>query len=329
MDLTGRILGHYQIAEEISRGGMGIVYRATDTRLNRDVALKVLPEDLMHDADRRRRFIQEAQAASSLEHPHIAVIHEVDQVDGLAFIAMELIRGDKMSDMLARQRFPVARTLEIASEVAAGLARAHEKQIVHRDLKPANVMITDEGHAKIIDFGIAKLIEPLVSENVNTQTSHQTDAGVILGTMTYMSPEQTRGERVDHRSDVFAFGILLHEMLAGQPPFQGKTGVETASAILHLPAPRLAALGPAVAAEVSAHIQRIVDKCLAKDPADRYQGMKDVGVDLRSARRRLESAPHTVGSRPALISGVAATPRWIYALAAASVLALIAAAVIY
>ena len=309
MDLTGRALGHYRIAEEISRGGMGIVYRATDTRLNRDVAFKVLPADLTHDADRRRRFVQEAQAASALEHPHIAVIHEVDEVDGLTFIAMELIRGDKLSEQLARQRLTVARALEIAAEVASGLARAHEKQIVHRDLKPANVMITDEGHTKIIDFGIAKLIEPAVGADVNTQTSHQTDAGVILGTMTYMSPEQTRGDRVDHRSDIFSFGILLHEMLAGQPPFQGKSGIETASAILNSPAPRLTGLGPSVVPEASADIQRIVDKCLAKDPNDRYQGMKDVGVDVRAARRRLESSSQAV---PAI--GAGPTPKWMWAL---------------
>jgi tetratricopeptide (TPR) repeat protein/TolB-like protein/predicted Ser/Thr protein kinase len=309
MDLTGRAVGHYRIAEEISRGGMGIVYRATDTRLNRDVALKVLPDDLTHDADRRRRFVQEAQAASALEHPHIAVIHEVDEVDGLTFIAMELIRGEKLSEQLARQRLTVARALEIAAEVASGLARAHEKQIVHRDLKPANVMITDEGHAKIIDFGIAKLIEPAVGADVNTQTSHQTGAGVILGTMTYMSPEQTRGDRVDHRSDIFSFGILLHEMLAGQPPFQGKSGIETASAILNSPAPRLTGFGSSVVAEASADIQRIVDKCLAKDPNDRYQGMKDVGVDVRAARRRLESTSQAV---PAIAG--APTPKWMWAL---------------
>ena len=157
--MTGRTLSHYRVGEEISRRGMGVVYRATDLRLNREVALKVLPEDLTHDADRKRRFIQEAQAASALEHPHIAVIHDVDEADGFTFIAMELIRGHKLSDILTRQHLPVARALELGTEVASGLARAHEKGIVHRDLKPANVMVTDEGHAKIIDFGIAKLLE--------------------------------------------------------------------------------------------------------------------------------------------------------------------------
>ena len=219
MDLTGRTLGHYHVLEEISRGGMGVVYRATDTRLNRDVALKVLPDDVTHNDDVRRRFLKEAQAASALEHPHIAVIHGADEVDGLAYIAMELIRGEKLSDLLTRQRLPAARSLELAAEIAAGLSRAHEKGIVHRDLKPANVMVTDEGHAKIIDFGIAKLIEGSAAAGAATQTAGNTAVGVVIGTMTYMSPEQARGESVDHRSDIFSFGIVLHEMLAGQPPF--------------------------------------------------------------------------------------------------------------
>lgn len=296
MELTGRSLGHYRVEEEISRGGMGVVYRATDTRLNRDVALKVLPQELTHSDDVRRRFLKEAQAASALEHPHIAVIHGADEVDGVAYIAMELIRGEKLSDLLTRSKLPAARSLELAAEIAAGLARAHEKGIVHRDLKPANVMVTDEGHAKIIDFGIAKLIEVSATAGAQTQTGRDTGVGVVLGTMTYMSPEQARGEIVDHRSDIFSFGILLHEMLAGQAPFRGKTGIETASAILHAPAPRLPSLGPAVITEASADIQRIVDKCLAKDPADRYQGMKDAVVDIRAARRRLDTGPQAAAA---------------------------------
>lgn len=319
MELTGRSLGHYRVEEEISRGGMGVVYRATDTRLNRDVALKVLPQELTHSDDVRRRFLKEAQAASALEHPHIAVIHGADEVDGVAYIAMELIRGEKLSDLLTRSKLPAARSLELAAEIAAGLARAHEKGIVHRDLKPANVMVTDEGHAKIIDFGIAKLIEVSATAGAQTQTGRDTGVGVVLGTMTYMSPEQARGEVVDHRSDIFSFGILLHEMLAGQPPFRGKTGIETASAILHEAAPRLPSLGPTVIAEAGADIQRIVDKCLAKDPADRYQGMKDAVVDIRAARRRLDTGPQAAAA-PATPAPMR-VPTWGWLVAAVAVAA--------
>jgi serine/threonine protein kinase/tetratricopeptide (TPR) repeat protein/TolB-like protein len=299
MDLTGRTLGHYRIEEEISRGGMGIVYRATDTRLHRDVALKVLPEDLMHDPDRRRRFLQEAQAASSIEHPNVAVIYDADEAGGQTFIAMELIRGQKMSDWLAHEHPTVTHALELAIEIASGLARAHDRQIVHRDLKPANIMVTSDGHAKIIDFGIAKLVESAAKAADETRVSQDTAAGLVLGTMTYMSPEQARGDKVDHRSDVFSFGIVLHEMLAGKPPFQGKSGLDTAAAILHAAPPRLPPLGPGVMADVGADIQRVVDKCLEKDPANRYQSMKDVVVDLRTARRRLESGSQTVPVTPA------------------------------
>ncbi|MGD9905583.1 MAG: protein kinase [Vicinamibacterales bacterium] len=318
MSLTGRALAQYRVGDEVSRGGMGVVYRATDTRLNREVALKVLPDDLVHDAERRRRFVQEAQAASAIEHPHIAVIYDVNEADGYTFMAMEFIRGEKMSEWLGRGRPTVARALEVAAEIAAGLAKAHDKQIVHRDLKPANVMLTDEGHAKVIDFGIAKLIETAGESGLDTRTSHDTGAGVVLGTMTYMSPEQARGDRVDLRSDIFSFGIVLHEMLAGKPPFQGKSGIETAGAILHEPAPRLPALGPGILPDVGANIQRVVDKCLEKSPAERYQSMKDVVVDLRAARRRLETGTHPSAVAAPVLP--VSRPRWLWPAAAVAAL---------
>jgi TolB-like protein/tetratricopeptide (TPR) repeat protein/predicted Ser/Thr protein kinase len=325
MHLTGRRLAQYEVAEEISRGGMGVVYRATDTRLNRDVALKVLPEDLVDDAERRRRFVQEAQAASAIEHPHIAVIYDVNEADGLTFIAMELIRGEKLSAWLGRGRPTVARALEVAAEIASGLAKAHDRQIVHRDLKPANVMLTDEGHAKVIDFGIAKLIEPTADGGLETRTSHDTGVGVVLGTMTYMSPEQARGDRVDYRSDIFSFGIVLHEMLAGTPPFKAKSDIETAGAILHAPAPRLPDLGTGLLADVTPELQRILDKCLAKDAGERYQSMKDVAVDLRAARRRLETGTHP-STAPQLAVATRAERRWLWPAAAVVVLAAAAGA---
>jgi serine/threonine-protein kinase len=299
--LVGRTLSHYEVLDEISRGGMGIVYRARDTRLNREVALKVLPPELVANADRRHRFVQEAQSAAALAHPHIAVIYEIDESDGQTFIAMELIRGEKLADVLARQRLNAARCLELALEIAEGLARAHDKGIVHRDLKPANVMLTSDGHAKIIDFGLAKLVEPLGGTDTEGETAvrQQTDAGITLGTVSYMSPEQARGAKVDHRSDIFTLGVVLHEMLAGEPPFKGRSHVETLSAILNSPAPRVDIRG---AGDVTDDLQRVLDKCLAKDPEARYQGIRDLLVDLRSVRRRLESgsfSPSSPAASPA------------------------------
>jgi eukaryotic-like serine/threonine-protein kinase len=190
--MTGTTLSHYEILDEISRGGMGIVYRARDTRLNRDVALKVLPPELVADADRKRRFVQEAQAAASLSHPHIAVVYEIGESDGVTFVTMELIDGRKLSDVLEGRPLSMRRALELTSEIAEGLARAHEKNIVHRDIKPANIMVTSDGHAKIIDFGLAKLVEPLSHDAHGPTIADNTAPGVVLGTTPYMSPEQAR-----------------------------------------------------------------------------------------------------------------------------------------
>ena len=271
---------------------MGVVYRATDSRLDRDVALKVLPAELMTDRDRRERFVREARAASALEHPHIAVIHDVGEEDGISFIAMELIRGDKLSAAIANGQFASnpGRALEIAIEIAEGLSRAHSQGIVHRDLKPANVMLTEDGHAKVIDFGLAKLLAPLSGDN-DTVTMGATDPAVIIGTVYYMSPEQARGGTIDHRTDIFAFGVLLYEMFSGVVPFRGQSSIETIHAILHSQPPPLRTTSlPAMAVE---DVQRIVDKCLAKDADARYQGMKDLIVDLKAARRRLDTASMT------------------------------------
>jgi tetratricopeptide (TPR) repeat protein/TolB-like protein/predicted Ser/Thr protein kinase len=298
--MIGRRLSHYDIVDEISRGGMGVVYRAIDVHLGREIALKVLPEDLVHDSARRERLLQEARAASALEHPHVAVIHEVGNADGITFIAMELIRGEQLSDTLSRGPLSQARALALATEVAEGLARAHEKGIVHRDIKPANVMVTEEGHAKVIDFGLAKPFER-ISGDAATASMHAplTNQGIVLGTAAYMSPEQARGARVDHRSDIFALGVTLYEMVTGRPAFQGQSSLDTMQAILTRPVPPL----PSVAGsstEITGELQRIISKCTAKDADDRYQGMKDLVVDLRATRRRLESAQTSTVAAPPL-----------------------------
>ena len=317
--MIGRTLSHYRVLAEISRGGMGIVYRALDVKLDREVALKVLPPELVADPERKRRFIQEAKAAAKLEHPNISVVYEIDEAEGVTFIAMELIRGEQLKDIINREKLPLARSLELATEVAEGLAIAHEKGIVHRDLKPANIMITEQFHPKIIDFGLAKLVEPLAGEGSDVETAirGETDPGKVMGTVSYMSPEQARGKQVDHRSDIFSFGIVLYQMLSGELPFKAPSGPETLSAIINAPTPQL---GSSVTDEVAPEIQRIADKCLAKDPAERYQGMKDLVIDLRSARRRLESGP------VAPIVSPPSRKRWLWVGAAAACVLLLVSA---
>jgi serine/threonine protein kinase len=292
--MIGRTLSHYRILEEISRGGMGVVYRALDVKLNREVALKVLPPELVPDAERKWRFIQEAQAAAVLDHPHIAVIFEIDEADGVIFIAMELIRGDKLRDVLVRERLPATRCVELAIEVAEGLARAHDKGIVHRDLKPSNIMVTEDGHAKIIDFGLAKLVEPLAGDASHAETAlrRETESGILVGTVAYMSPEQARGQKVDHRSDIFSFGVVLFEMLTGEVPFQGSTSADTLGAILRDPVPRLPKGKVSLVSD--AELQHVLNRCLAKDPAERYLG--------RPGRRRLRRQSHARPPRKRFVS---------------------------
>jgi tetratricopeptide (TPR) repeat protein/TolB-like protein/predicted Ser/Thr protein kinase len=327
--MIGTRLSHYDIVSEISRGGMGVVYRAVDVNLGREVALKVLPEDVVHDPERRARLVQEARAASALEHPHIAVIHEVGDAGGVTFIAMELIRGEKLSETLSRGPVAHTRALALATEIAEALGRAHERAIIHRDLKPANVMITEDGHAKVIDFGLAKLLEPPDPAPEITQTGRapRTGPGMILGTAAYMSPEQARGSRVDHRSDIFALGVTLFEMLAGRPAFRGQSTLDTLQAVLTQPVPALPVSG-GVSMDANSEIRRIIEKATAKDPDERYQGMKDLVVDLRAARRRLESAPHAVVVPPSPPSGATVWSGRTRVLAGVAALAVVLAATV-
>jgi len=286
--MPGRRLGPYEVLDTIGAGGMGEVYRAHDTRLHRDVAIKVLPAALVADAGRRARFVQEARAASALEHPHIAVIHDITDADGLTCIVMELVRGESVSAILERGPIAPSRSLELAIEIAEALAHAHDIGIVHRDVKPANIMVTGEGHVKIIDFGLAKLTDAADEAGVSATmaTDGLTAAGMVVGTAAYMSPEQARGEVVDHRSDVFSFGVVLQEMLTGVSPFRRRSGVDTMHAIQHDAPPRL----PVSIGKAANDLQAILDRCLAKPADARYPAMGGLAVDLRTARRRLASA---------------------------------------
>ena len=290
--MIGRTLSHYRILDELGRGGMGVVYRALDTSLGREVALKVLGPAASPGGEQERRLRVEARAAAALVHPSVSVIYEIDQAEGATFIAMELVRGRPLASLIAETPLRPGRALDLALEVAEGLAEAHARGIVHRDLKPKNVMLTDSGHAKIIDFGLAKLLKPRspFESGSDTPSWGETDPGRILGTAAYMSPEQVRGGELDARSDLFAFGALLYEMLSGEPAFRRETGVETLHAVLKEPAPRLREEGLGAAGPV---LQRVLDLCLAKSPDDRYASVGDLVADLREARRRLDAGPAT------------------------------------
>src|SRR6185436_1969316 len=252
--MIGESLGHYRIDAKLGEGGMGIVYRAHDTHLGRPVAIKVLPPERVADAERKRRFVREAKAASALTHPNIITIHDIDTVvpsgpdpTPVAFIVMEHIQGRSLDQIIARGRINVDEVLEYGLQISAALSAAHAAGIVHRDIKPANIMLTSSGQIKVLDFGLAKLIEPLKSDpSAPTLTQTKTETGVIMGSVAYMSPEQGEGKPLDAATDVFSFGIVLYEMLTQARPFQGDSVFAILNAIVHKDPPPLKKIRPDV-----------------------------------------------------------------------------------
>jgi serine/threonine protein kinase len=289
---------------------MGVGYKAEDTKLGRLVALKVLPTEKVADPERRRRFVQEARAASALNHPHIVTIHDIDEADGVHFIAMEYVEGTTLADRIGRRGLPLHDALKLAAEIADALAQAHAKGIVHRDLKPANVMVTAGGLAKVLDFGLAKLTETEVSGEETTDLKPATDEGTIVGTAAYMSPEQAQGQRVDARSDIFSFGSVLYEMVTGRRAFSGESKVSTLAAILKEEPRPPSELVPAVPRE----LERIIQHCMRKDPARRLQHMDDVRTLLEQLLEDSDSgkltatppSPRIALSKPGVAGIVAA-----------------------
>ncbi len=282
MSLTpGASLGPFVIRSLLGSGGMGEVYRAHDAKLDRDVALKLLPADLAHDTDRLRRFELEARAASALNHPAIVVIYDLGHGQAQPYISMELVEGQTLREILRVGPIPPRRALQVAAPIADGLAKAHEAGIVHRDLKPENLMVSHDGFAKILDFGLAKLAgDTDARASLQTMTDKGTRPGHVMGTVGYMSPEQASGGTADSRSDQFSFGLVLYEMLTGRRAFNRPTAVETLSAIIRDDPPPVELLNPSVPAPV----RWIVDRCLAKNPSDRYGSTRDLARDLASAR---------------------------------------------
>src|SRR4030095_1455491 len=287
--VEGQTVGPYKILALLGAGGMGHVFRATDTRLHRTVTIKILRSETVSDPQRKRRFLQEARAASALNHPNIVTLYDIASDGEMDYLVMEYVEGKSLDRLITAKRLPLAHCIGYAAQIASALAAAHSAGIVHRDIKPANVMVTPESHVKVLDFGLAKLIEP--EESAGTVTA----AGLIMGTPAYMSPEQASGGQVDHRTDIFSLGVMLYEMVSGTRPFTGKSNVDTMHEIVHAPAPPLVAVPPRLA--------DIVDKALAKDPRDRYQNAGDLAVDLRRLLSKTDShavaAPSSAGrARP-------------------------------
>lgn len=278
---SGKSVGPYKILSLLGTGGMGDVYRANDPRIGREVAVKILPSRFSQDPDRMRRFEQEARAAGVLNHPNILAIYDTGTDNGSPYLVSELLQGESLRQKLKGNPLNVRKAVEYSLHIAHGLSAAHEKGIVHRDLKPENIFITKEGLVKILDFGLAKLIHPDVSGSQlhNAESvDHQTDSGVVLGTVVYMSPEQVRGLKVDHRSDIFAFGAVLYEMLSGKRPFNGESQIEVMHAILKADPPEFSQSNPIVLAA----LERIVRRCLEKDPDRRFQSTRDLAFALES-----------------------------------------------
>jgi serine/threonine protein kinase/WD40 repeat protein len=310
--MIGKKLAHYEIVQQLGEGGMGVVYKARDTHLDRFVALKVLPAEKVSDPERRRRFEQEAKSASALNHPNIVTIHDIAEADGVSYIVMEYVAGRTLADVIPRRGLSLGSALAYAIPAADALAAAHAAGIVHRDFKPANVMVGDDGRVKVLDFGLAKLVEADEGDSDDALTlataEHKTAKGLLVGTMGYMSPEQAEGKRLDARSDVFSFGAVLYEMVTGQRAFRGDSGASTLAAILRSE-PRPAS---DVVPDLPREVERIIARCLRKDPARRFQHMDDLKVALQELKEESDSGtlsavvPRTARShRPWVLGGLA------------------------
>jgi len=288
----GTRLGHYEIRSKLGAGGMGEVYLADDTKLDRKIALKILSTGVASDPDRMARFVREAKSAAALNHPNIAHVYEIGDSDGIDFIAMEFVDGHTLKELIYTERTDLLKLLRYLQHVAEGLAKAHSAGIIHRDLKPDNIMVTQDGHAKILDFGLAKLVETNQSESSFDRTTAiinpHSQSGVILGTVGYMSPEQAQGKtrEIDHRADIFSFGCILYEAITSRRPFEGMDTIDTLNRIIREPATPVTELNPLAPRD----LQRIVRRCLAKDRDDRYQTIKDVAIEIKELRDELKAS---------------------------------------
>ena len=295
--MVGQVLKHYRIEAQLGKGGMGVVYRARDTRLDRLVALKMITPGLVANPERRSRLLLEARSAAAISHPAIAQVYDIDEVDGNLFIAMEYVDGRTVSKLIAEGELDLMGAIEIALQVAEGLAKAHDAGILHRDIKSDNIMVTRDGHAKLLDFGLAKLVEPETGEPMSpaelsrtlTRGRVHTIPGAVMGTLSYMSPEQARGKELDKRSDIFSLGIVLYEMVTAELPFKGETPLDTMHAIAYEEARPVTI----VRRNLTPELHRIVFRCLRKNPDDRYPDAHVLADDLKRLKHDLETGTGT------------------------------------
>src|SRR5215212_1370888 len=284
--MVGKTLRNYRITDKLGVGGQGAVYKATDTKLGRAVVIKVIPPELSAKAANLKRFEREARLASSLDHPNICTIFDLDEVDGVHFIAMQFVEGKNVRQLVAGRPLELKTAVLIGLQVADALAAAHSRGIIHRDIKSGNVMVTSSGQVKVLDFGLAKLLDDTEAATSGIHRTELTEVGVPYGTATYAAPEQARGDRVDKRADIFSTGVLLYEMLTGIWPFQGRTSVDVRHAVIHAQPTPIAEMRRD---SVPPRLQQILDRALAKEPRDRYQKMEELRDDLKSVLREVNA----------------------------------------
>jgi eukaryotic-like serine/threonine-protein kinase len=300
---SGRLSGCYRIDAPIGAGGMGEVYRATDSKLGREVAIKILPKEMALDPGRPARFHREARAVAALNHPNVVTLYSVEECEGIHFLTMEMVNGHSLDRVISGSGLSVERIVEFGCTLSEALAVAHEKGIIHRDLKPPNVMVTNDGRLKVLDFGLAKEIEAESSNGATLTSAPRTQIGTVIGTPAYMSPEQASGRTLDHRTDIFSLGVILHEMSTGRRPFDGASSAELVSSILRDTPP----LVTDVRADLPGDLARVIRRCLEKDPRHRFQTARDVGNEFRDLARNASKGSTAHSSTQAPLARVSAT----------------------